>query len=185
MELIRRMTSRYTSFHDTKQKTQAFKVSVFSVKPEPQENEPKPQHPTKRQFLSAYYFTEFSRCISTGASEYDPQHPMHAEFPFIPDRARVIIKDCLRGNLEGTLYDENTAKKKAILMSNTIKNEVKQLNFSRYKYVCTVLIGEKKRQDLALSRKVLQSSEDDGYAEYVYENGSLVAHGVIVAFYCE
>ncbi|XP_036361077.1 tctex1 domain-containing protein 4-like [Octopus sinensis] len=159
MDLIRRMTSRYTSFHDTKQKSQAFKVSVFSVKPEPQENEPKPQ--------------------------YDPQHPMHAEFPFIPDRARVIIKDCLRGNLEGTLYDENTAKKKAILMSNTIKNEVKQLNFSRYKYVCTVLIGEKKRQDLALSRKVLQSSEDDGYAEYVYENGSLVAHGVIVAFYCE
>ncbi|XP_014774880.1 dynein light chain Tctex-type protein 2B [Octopus bimaculoides] len=160
MDMIKRMTSRFTNFYDGKHKSQsALNVTVFSVKPEPQENEPKPQ--------------------------YDPQHPMHAEFPFIPDRARIIIKDCLHEHLEGTVYDENTAKKKAILMSNIIKNEVKQLNFSRYKYVSTVLIGEKKRQDLALSRKVLQSAEDDGYAEYVFENSTLVAHGVIVAFYCE
>ncbi|GAB1606442.1 tctex1 domain-containing protein 4-like [Argonauta hians] len=155
------MLKRISTMHDRKRPStnNSMMVTVFSIKPEPQEAEPK--------------------------IAFDPLHRMHSEYPFAPMKAQMVIKKILESNLDGVEYDPDIARDKAISISNQIKNKVKSIGFARYKYVCTVLIVEKLRQDLVLSRKVLQSQEDDGYAEYTYENETLLAHAVVIAFYFE
>ena len=51
--------------------------------------------------------------------------------PFKPDRVREVLKTVLDKELEGLQYEPLNCAKKCLILSNDIRNRVRQMGFDR------------------------------------------------------
>merc|ERR1711924_105396 len=95
---------------------------------------------------------------------------------FKPMEVRKVIESVVVEALSGVSY---TPEEKIVeltkKLSNLIKNKIKEeLELPRYKYVVQVVIAEQKGQGIKMGCRSFWDTETDNYAEYTYQNDTLI-----------
>merc|ERR1711924_282255 len=95
---------------------------------------------------------------------------------FKPMEVRKVIESVVVAELSGVSYNpEEKIVEKTKRLSNQIKNKLKEdLELPRYKYVVQVVIAEQKGQGIKMGCRSFWDTETDNYAEYTYQNDTLI-----------
>eukprot|EP01135_Chromosphaera_perkinsii_P003249 Nk52_evm24s239 gene=Nk52_evmTU24s239 len=96
-----------------------------------------------------------------------------------------IIDQVLSENLTGKTYSKDESPQMTKDLSDLIKNKVKELNFARYKILCTVTIGEVAGQGCKVASRFLWFPETDSYASSKFQNDSLFATATVYGLHAE
>ncbi|CAG9861934.1 unnamed protein product [Phyllotreta striolata] len=116
---------------------------------------------------------------------YANTYQLESKNPFNPDKVKKILEEVMMEIVENLEYDPDLCAKQAKLASMMIRIKVKELNFDRYKIVCIVTIGEKKRQDLDIMCTFFWDSSKDRYSTYTIENNSVFGIAYCFGLYYE
>ncbi|XP_071484988.1 dynein light chain Tctex-type 5-like [Diadema antillarum] len=117
--------------------------------------------------------------------EYENTYRMEPRNRFVAERVEPILKEILEKHLEKAVYEPIQCSQLAKTVVAEIKQQVKELNFERYKIVCLVDIGEKRSQDFHMGSRCLWDSQRDTFATASYENTSIFATAIVFAVYFE
>lgn len=101
------------------------------------------------------YDRRFVRYENTYRMEPDDQHRVDLA------RVRRIATSVIDTAIVSYKYDANQAQQFAVVLADLIRNQLKQLPFSRYKIVTQVSIGEKKGQDLRIASRCIWDAKQD------------------------
>ncbi|XP_078353110.1 uncharacterized protein LOC144637894 [Oculina patagonica] len=117
--------------------------------------------------------------------------PSHNTYRLEPDKkfehwkVTDIIKKTFEQHLIDESYDREICHHMSKTLADLIKEQVKSLQFSRYKIISIVSIGQKRGQSVRMASRSVWDPRFDGYAQYSYERGELYAIGVVYAIYLE
>lgn len=100
-------------------------------------------------------------------------------------KVTAIIKKIFEDHLLEESYDQKICSRMSKTLADLIKEQVKSLQFSRYKIICIVSIGQKRGQSVRMASRSVWDPRFDGYAQYSYEKGDMYAIGVVHAIYFE
>nr|KAG5705907.1 hypothetical protein BaRGS_030797 [Batillaria attramentaria] len=81
-----------------------------------------------------------------------------------------LLKTVLEEKLEKFRYSPKICPNMCKILSDDIKEKVKQMNFDRYKIVCNVLIGQKKDQGVMTCSRCVWDEKLDNFASYSFQN---------------
>lgn len=104
---------------------------------------------------------------------------------FSEPKVKEIIEDVLDQNLQGHTYEAVFCKEMSKKLSEVIKQRVKFLGFSRYKFICIVHMGQVNNQGMRIGSRCLWDQKFDNVAEGYFRNGDLFAVGTVFGLYCE
>lgn len=104
---------------------------------------------------------------------------------FSEPKVKEIIEDVLDQNLQGHTYEAGFCKEMSKKLSEVIKQRVKFLGFSRYKFICIVYMGQVNNQGMRIGSRCLWDQKFDNVAEGYFRNGDLFAIGTVFGLYCE
>lgn len=104
---------------------------------------------------------------------------------FSEPKVKEIIEEVLVQNLNGRTYEAAFCKEMSKKLSEVIKQRVKFLGFSRYKFICIVYIGQVNNQGMRIGSRCLWDQKFDNVAEGYFRNGDLFALGTVFGLYCE
>ena len=99
-------------------------------------------------------------------------------------RIRNIIKKWLE-LLKSERYEAKRSREISKMLSNSIMKEVKLLGLSRFKFVCTVSIGQMKGQTTRIASRCIWDTEFDSFVTERMENDSVFAVGTVYGLYQE
>lgn len=136
------------------------------------------------------------RRMTKTSSQLQPLKPvvkMENTYKMVPDDGKEIqtskIKRLVQHTLESHLADETycpyRSSKMACDLSGIIKNQMKDMNFPRYKFICHVIIGQCGGQGMQISSRCVWAPTTDNYEYITYTNGSLFAVATIYGIYYE
>lgn len=105
---------------------------------------------------------------------------------FEPGRVKAIIEDVLSSQLkEDEAYDHNADRQLVKSLAEIIKGRVKELNYERYKIVCSVTIGQLKEQGLRIGSRCCWDAKWDSFAEGSFKNKNIFAVATVWGVYYE
>ena len=96
-----------------------------------------------------------------------------------------IIKKTFEEHLMGENYDHEVCHHMSKILADVIKEQVKSLQFSRYKIISVVSIGQKRGQSVTTASRFVWDSKFDSYAEYSFEGEDVFAIGTVYGIYFE
>ncbi|KAK9764177.1 hypothetical protein K7432_008535 [Basidiobolus ranarum] len=99
---------------------------------------------------------------------------------FRPAVVSKVIHQILVERLQNQLYEPEKASQLTLNISEAIKNKLKELELSRYKYVVDVILGENRGEGARVSCRCLWDPDTDNVAQDIFTNDSLFC--VAVAF---
>lgn len=117
--------------------------------------------------------------------------PSHNTYRLEPDKkfehwkVTEIIKKTFEEHLIEESYDREICHHLSKTLADLIKEQVKSLQFFRYKIISVVSIGQKSGQSVRMASRSVWDPRFDGYAQYSYEKGDMYAIGVVYAIYFE
>ncbi|XP_013402480.1 tctex1 domain-containing protein 2-like isoform X1 [Lingula anatina] len=89
----------------------------------------------------------------------------------------VIVKECIHGvlneQLAGKSYDAEEVTSLTKLISDDIRNKIKDMGYDRYKFIVQVVIGEQRGEGVKMGCRCLWDSDTDNYAQDIFMNDSL------------
>ncbi|XP_020903061.1 tctex1 domain-containing protein 1 [Exaiptasia diaphana] len=100
-------------------------------------------------------------------------------------KIQEIVKRNLQVSLEFEKYDCKRSRDISKVLSNGILQEVKMLGMARYRFVCTVTIGELKGQTVRIASRCVWDIENDNFVTESFYNNSLFAVGTVFGIYYE
>ncbi|XP_064624939.1 dynein light chain Tctex-type 5-like [Lineus longissimus] len=104
---------------------------------------------------------------------------------FLQNKVERIIGDVLEKNLKDCAYDSLIMKTESQKVSKMILERVKSLGWDRYRYVCTVSIGQQGKQAVKVTSRCVWDTSVDNSASGVFENSSIYAVATVFAVYFE
>lgn len=90
-----------------------------------------------------------------------------------------LLKNLLEDRLGKMRYSPKICPNMCKILSEEIKQKVKQLNFDRYKIVCNVTIGQKKDQSVVTSSRCVWDDKLDNYASYAFQNEHIFCTAIV------
>lgn len=99
---------------------------------------------------------------------------------FKPEQVKTILKTSLTEFLTGKEYDLEKTGTWSKDIATAVKNKLKELELSRYKFMVQVVIGESKGAGVRMGCRCLWDAQTDKVAEETFTNDSLFC--VAVAF---
>ena len=96
-----------------------------------------------------------------------------------------LLSETIKERLHDTTYDPLKSAQIAKELADTIKERVKNLNFTRYKLVVQVTVGEKTGQAIRLASRCLWDTATDNFASDFYENSSVFCVAMVFGLYYE
>lgn len=99
-------------------------------------------------------------------------------------KLRQIIKRNLQV-LENEVYDPKCCRDLSKSVSNGILQELKMLGIARYKFVCTVTIGQLRGQTLRVASRCIWDQEFDSFVSESFKNKTLFAVATVYGVYHE
>ncbi|XP_031558813.1 tctex1 domain-containing protein 1-B-like [Actinia tenebrosa] len=99
-------------------------------------------------------------------------------------KVRQIIKRNLQV-LENETYDPKCCRDLSKSLSNGILRELKMLGIARYKFVCTVTIGQLRGQTLRVASRCIWDHELDSFVSESLKNKTLFAVATVYGIYQE
>ncbi|CAG9854409.1 unnamed protein product [Phyllotreta striolata] len=134
-------------------------------------------------------------------ARFQNTYKMEPDKPYNPEKVLSIIKTVLeeafeaytafRTDEEGELtdmkyylpYNPDLCVKQAKWVSETVRNKVKELQFSRYKIIVIATMGEKHNQDVFCCARFLWDIEKDNYNYYSMENPYIYGYAIVFGLY--
>ena len=104
---------------------------------------------------------------------------------FKPDTVQEVIQCVLDECLDGEKYNPTQCRNLTQMLTELIKERVKEKGFPRYKYIVTVTLGQDCNQGLHLVSRCLWNENTDNYAEALYAKDGIYAHAAVFACYFE
>lgn len=104
---------------------------------------------------------------------------------FNSSRVKALMLQTLEARLETVQYCPTTVKSLTKELSDTIKNLVKTLGFSRHKLISNVIIGPVTGQGVRVASRCVWDDKHDDYASASYQNESLFVVASVYGVYCE
>lgn len=98
-------------------------------------------------------------------------------------RVEQILKTILDARMRTFRYSPRTAAMLSKILTSECKDEVKKLDFPRYKIICHVTLGEKKEQSVALSSLCVWNTDTDNMASYSWESSHCFCNAAIYGIY--
>ena len=101
-------------------------------------------------------------------------------------KIKAIIDEVLGAQLkEDVTYDHNANRQLTKTLAEIIKSRVRELNYERYKIVCSVTIGQLKEQGLRIGSRCCWDAKWDTYTESSFKNKHLFAVATVWGVYYE
>ncbi|KAL9951826.1 hypothetical protein ACROYT_G044561 [Oculina patagonica] len=156
---------------------------------------PAPKIPPYRgNFVMTYFSCPIGNLEQASSSAHSsrPRETTVTEntYKMAPDRrfsvaeVRSIIQQHLQ-SLESQKYDAKLCRELDKGMSNSIMSDLKMLGYSRFKFVCSVTIGQLKGQDVRIASRSIWDTERDTFVSESFKNETLFAVGVVFGVYQE
>ncbi|EGD72396.1 hypothetical protein PTSG_00416 [Salpingoeca rosetta] len=120
-----------------------------------------------------------------------PVTPLENTYQLDPDKkfsesaVTAIIREVLEGQLEEEKYDARATRQMSKTLSTIITNRVKALEYTRYKIVTVVALGEAADQGVTVASRCLFDKDKDNFASASYRNSNLYAVATVYACYYE
>lgn len=111
-------------------------------------------------------------------------YKLKPEIRFSAAEVRRIIVQHLQ-SLESQKYEAKRCRELAKGMSNSIMSDLKQLEYARFKFVCSVTIGQIKGQDVRIASRSIWDTDYDTFVSESFKNDSLFAVCVVFGVYQE
>ncbi|RKP24586.1 Tctex-1 family-domain-containing protein [Syncephalis pseudoplumigaleata] len=92
---------------------------------------------------------------------------------FRPAVVTTILQQQLKEKLDSYTYDAETASDTAKSLADTIKDKLKELELSRYKYVVNVVLGENAGIGARMDCRCFWDVDTDKMVKETYANDSL------------
>ncbi|KAJ8301892.1 hypothetical protein KUTeg_020879 [Tegillarca granosa] len=137
-----------------------------------------------KSMSSTNMFTRFKQNLNS-SQLYENSYVINNDDNTVATKIKGVIEDLLDTYLKHKKYDSQTCGYLACTLSTMIKERLKNLNLRRYKFVCQVVIGQTKRQDICVSSRCLWMIETDTHQQANYSNDSLFAVVTVFAVYFE
>lgn len=153
------------------------------------ENQPRQDSRQRRR-----RFTTVTRPLKAVCSGYEPRpaepqsqstYSLEPQKKFEHWKVKQIIMKAFEERLIEHSYDREFCHHMSKIIANSIKDQVKSLQFSRYKIISVVCIGQKTGQSVRLASSFVWDSKLDSYAQHFFERGDMYALGVVYGIYCE
>ncbi|XP_076172796.1 dynein light chain Tctex-type 5 [Ptiloglossa arizonensis] len=119
------------------------------------------------------------------APNYQNTYRLESLNPFKVDPVDKIVKMIMINKLEDIPYDAVECPKICESIATDIREEIKKLNFERYKIVVNVAIIEKASQSVEASIGFLWDAEKDNYSVFTYEARTFHAYCCAFGIYYE
>ena len=118
--------------------------------------------------------------------KYENTYRLEPSRKFEASKVKAIIDDVFENYLKKEeTYDHKAERQLVKSLAEIIKGRVKELNYERYKIVCTVTIGQLKEQGLRIGSRCCWDAKWDTYAESSFKNKSLFAVATVWGVYYE
>lgn len=96
-----------------------------------------------------------------------------------------IIKETFEEHLIGENYDHEVCHHMSKILADVIKEKIKSLQFSRYKIISVVSVGQKRGQSVTMISRSVWDPRFDSYAQYSFEREDIFAIGIVYGIYFE
>jgi hypothetical protein len=111
-------------------------------------------------------------------------------YKMYPDRTMNVetVRQIIKRNLqilETEVYDPKYSRDLSKSLSNGILQELKMLGIARYKFVCTVTIGQIGGQTIRVASRCVWDQETDSFVCESFKNKTLFAVATIYGVYHE
>lgn len=111
-------------------------------------------------------------------------YKMEPDKRFSVAEVRAILHQHLQ-SLETQKYDAKLCREVAKGMCNSIMSDLKLLGYSRFKFVCSVTIGQNKGQGVRIASRSVWDTNCDQFVSESFKNETLFAVGVVFGVYKE
>lgn len=111
-------------------------------------------------------------------------YKMEPDKRFSVAEVRAILHQHLQ-SLETQKYDAKLCREMAKGMCNSIMSDLKLLGYSRFKFVCSVTIGQNKGQGVRIASRSVWDTNCDQFVSESFKNETLFAVGVVFGVYKE
>ncbi|XP_063421546.1 dynein light chain Tctex-type protein 2B-like [Mytilus trossulus] len=115
----------------------------------------------------------------------EPTYRMEPYKKFDPQRVEAVIKGVVSDKLGGYKYNPKLCAVMSKVISEEIRDKVKALHFDRYKIISSVVIGEKKNQDIITCSRSVWDDKLDSYAVYNYQIDNIMCAVTVYGIYFE
>ncbi|XP_076462078.1 dynein light chain Tctex-type protein 2B-like [Babylonia areolata] len=119
------------------------------------------------------------------APNLEPTYRMEPDKRFFAPDVHQIIKETLENHLDGFQFNPKFTTTMTKVLSDELKDRVKQLGFPRYKLVTSVVMGERREQGIMITSRCAWDVKLDSYATYTYQNKSLFCTASVYGIYRE
>lgn len=141
---------------------------------------------TQERRMSIYSRTSISgQSQSTKPVKYENTYKMVPDSEIQVHKVRDVMKDCLKEWLGGVDGYSPHVRNLTVGLTDEIKKRVKNLGYSRYKYVVTVTICQDAKQSMQMVSRCMWNKETDTFAEAVFKTGDICAIATLYAIYFE
>eukprot|EP00112_Aurelia_sp_Birch-Aquarium-sp1_P017312 Seg3998.2 transcript_id=Seg3998.2/GoldUCD/mRNA.D3Y31 product="Tctex1 domain-containing protein 1-B" protein_id=Seg3998.2/GoldUCD/D3Y31 len=104
---------------------------------------------------------------------------------FREDEVKKTIEALFEAKIGGMKYDADRCKLLCMELATEIKNEVKLLDFQRYKFIAEVTISSLKGQGLRAVSRCVWDERFDSYVSCTYRNATMCVIAVLYGVYQE
>ena len=116
---------------------------------------------------------------------YENTYQLGPKRKFKASEAKAVIESVLESTLKTEKYDPKTSAYNSTLLAQLIKDQVKELNYERYKILVIASIGQLNDQGLQVVSRCVWDTNFDTSASASYKNKSLFAVATVFAVYLE
>eukprot|EP01112_Ceratiomyxa_fruticulosa_P017240 TRINITY_DN5337_c0_g1_i1.p1 TRINITY_DN5337_c0_g1~~TRINITY_DN5337_c0_g1_i1.p1 ORF type:complete len:129 (-),score=16.97 TRINITY_DN5337_c0_g1_i1:33-419(-) len=114
---------------------------------------------------------------NTYITQPNPKQKFNAEV------VRKVVEETVYTKLDRQKYNPSEATTIISDLCSTIQDQVKQFSFERYKIIVQVTLGEMKGEGCFISSRGLWDQQNDSYASYSFQNGSLFCVAMVFGCY--
>lgn len=99
-----------------------------------------------------------------------PTYQLEPTVRFSSPKVTAILKEIIDARMRTFRYSPKSAQMLSRILTSECKDAVKKLQLTRYKYICHIVIGEKKSQSMSISSQSAWNEATDNVASYSWES---------------
>ena len=122
------------------------------------------------------------------ATELALQQPTYRMEPlriFDRDAVYSAMRNIVTRRMRGFQYSPDIAGVMTKILTDDIKDAVKELNFDRYKIVCVASIGQRQGQGLKICSRCTWDISTDNHCTYTWNNDNVFCTATVFGLYFE
>ncbi|XP_065645902.1 dynein light chain Tctex-type protein 2 [Hydra vulgaris] len=117
--------------------------------------------------------------------QFENTYVLHPDKSLNVSRIRSILKSSLEDTFKSQSYNHHEMINLSKKASQLIRDEVKKLEYHRYKVVCVVNVIQNNGQTFKAASRFLWDDKKDNWIDAYYQTPSFVAQAIVYTLYCE